>query len=170
MRALSPCSITSGICAWCVNDYGRWVVTSPAVSGGKVYFSTSDSRLYQVVDALTGKAVLQQEDKAFIFSSPVIAGDVVLFGITNGSLQARDRVSGKVQWEFQTEASQRNLGWVLTADRHFNNSLLLRSQWQEPTIVATTRMQSVGTIFSMLLVGDGVVYVGSSDGNLYAIE
>lgn len=170
MRALSWRPITSRIYAWCVNNNGSWVVSSPAVNDGKVYFATSDSRLYQIVDALTGKPVLQQEEKAYIFSSPVIAGDVVLLGVTNGSLLARDRVSGKVLWEFQTEASQRNLGWVLTADRHFNNSLLLRSQWQEPTIVATTRMQSVGTIFSTPLVGDGVVYVGSTDGNLYAIE
>lgn len=94
----------------------------------------------------------------------------VLFGITNGSLQARDRASGTLLWEFQTEASKQNLGWVLTADRHFNNSMLYRIQWQEPSVVATTRMQGVGSIFSTPLVGDGVVYVGSSDGNLYAIE
>ena len=160
----------SGNEKWRVNNNGSWVVSSPAVADGKVYFATSDSRLYQVVDALTGKPVLKQEDKAYFFSSPVIAGDVVLLGGTNGSLQARDRTGGQVLWEFQTEASKQNLGWVLTADRHFNYPLLLRSQWQEPLIVATTRMQSVGTFFSTPLVGDGVVYAGSTDGNLYAIE
>jgi outer membrane protein assembly factor BamB len=155
---------------WRVNNNGSWVVVSPAVTGGKVYFATSDSRLYQVVDAMTGKPVVQGEDKAFIFSSPVVAGDLVLFGITNGSLQARDIGSGKVVWEFQTEASKENLGWVLTADRHFNNSLLFRSGWHESSTMATNRMQTVGSIFSTPLVGDNVVYVGSTDGNLYAIE
>ena len=155
---------------WRVNNAGSWVVASPAVASGKVYFATSDSRLYRVVDALTGKPVLQAEDKAFIFSSPVVAGDLVLFGITNGSLQARDTASGKVVWEFQTQASKENLGWVLTADRHFNDSLLSRSRWHEMSTITTNRMQSVGSFFSTPLVGDNVVYVGSTDGSLYAIE
>ncbi|HEY8009492.1 MAG TPA: PQQ-binding-like beta-propeller repeat protein [Rudaea sp.] len=155
---------------WHVNNNGSWVISSPAVVNGNVYFATSDSSLYQVVDALTGKPVLQQVDKSFIFSSPVVAGDIVLLGITNGSLQARDRTSGNVLWEFQTEGSKQNPGWVLTADRHLNNSLLFRTRSYEATVVAATRLQGVGAIFSTPLVGDGVVYVGSTDGNLYAIE
>jgi len=87
-----------------------------------------------VVDALTGKAVLQQEGKAYMFSSPAIAGEVVFIGVTNGTLDARDLASGKLLWDFQTEASKQNAGWVLTTDRKFNNSLLFRSgaQWQGP--------------------------------------
>jgi len=92
-----------------------------------------------VVDALTGKAVLQQEGKAYMFSSPAIAGDIVFIGVTNGTLEARDLASGKLLWDFQTEASKQNAGWVLTTDRKFNNSLLFHSgaQWQGPTIDAT---------------------------------
>jgi hypothetical protein len=55
-----------------------------------VVFATSDSSLYHVADAATGKSVLKQQDKAFIFSPPVIAGDVVLMGVLNGTSQARD--------------------------------------------------------------------------------
>lgn len=36
--------------------------------------------------------------------------------------------------------------------------------------MATTRIQVIGSIFSTSLVGDGVVYIGSTDGNLYAIS
>ena len=157
---------------WHFNNNGSWVITAPAVTQGKVFFATSDSALYHVLDAATGKAVLQQEDKAYMFSSPAIAGDVVLIGVTNGTLEARDISSGKLLWDFQTEASKQNAGWVLTADRKFNNSLLFRSggQWQGPTIDATNRMLRVGSIFSSPLVAGGAVYFGSTDGNLYAIE
>jgi outer membrane protein assembly factor BamB len=55
---------------WHFNNNGSWVIVTPAVTQGKVFFATSDSALYHVVDALTGKAVLQQEGKAFMFSSP----------------------------------------------------------------------------------------------------
>jgi len=157
---------------WRFNNNASWVITSPAVTQGKVFFATSDSALYHVLDAATGKSVLQQEDKAYMFSSPAIAGDVVYIGVTNGTLEARDVASGTLLWDFQTEASKQNAGWVLTADRKFNNSLLFRSggQWQGPTIDATNRMLRVGSIFSSPLVAGGVVYFGGNDGNLYAIE
>jgi len=155
---------------WHFNNESSWVITSPAVAQGKVYFATSDSALYHVVDALTGKPVLRQEGKAFVFSSPAIVGDLVLIGVTNGTLEARDIASGVVLWDFQTDASKQNPGWVLTADRRFNKSMLFRSGWQEPSAEATSRMLSVGSIFSSPLVVGGVVYFGSTDGSLYAVE
>ena len=155
---------------WKVFHNGSWVITSPAVTGGKVYYATSDSALYNVVDATTGKSEVQEQGNAWMFSSPAVAGDVVLIGVSNGSLEARDRVSGKVLWEFQTDAAKQNPGWVLTAQRKFNNSLLFRVQWQDANTVAVERMFAVGSIFSSPLVANGAVYFGSTDGNLYAVE
>ena len=134
---------------------GSWVITSPAVADGKVYYATSDSALYNVVDATTGKPVVQEQGNAYMFSSPAIAGDVVVIGVSNGSLEARDRANGKLLWEFQTEAAKQNLGWVLTAQRKFNNSLLFRVQWQDATTVAVERVFAVGSIFSSPLVANG---------------
>jgi outer membrane protein assembly factor BamB len=105
-----------------------------------------------------------------VFASPTVAGDVVLLGVLNGVLQARDKASGAVLWEFQTEASRANRGWVLTAERRFNGPLLCASNWHEATDIAVDRQSSVGSFFSSPLVVDGVVYIGSSDGKLYAIE
>lgn len=117
-----------------------------------------------------GKSVLRHQDKAYIFSSPSVVGDVVLIGVLNGSLQARDLKSGEVLWEFQTEASKQNKHWALTADRKFNDPMLYHSSWREAPMVATDRQFSVGAIFSSPLVLNGVVYFGSTDGNLYALE
>lgn len=155
---------------WRFNNAMSWVISSPAVAQGKVFFATSDSALYHVVDAATGKGVVKQEDKAYMFSSPTIAGDVVLIGVLNGSLAARDRNSGELLWEFHTEASKQNKGWVLTADRKFNGPMLYYSSWREAPVVSTDRQFSVGAIFSTPLAANGVVYFGSTDGNLYAIE
>ena len=44
---------------WHFDNALSWVITSPAVSDGKVFFATSDSSLYHVVDAATGKSILQ---------------------------------------------------------------------------------------------------------------
>ncbi|MEY2488600.1 MAG: eukaryotic-like serine/threonine-protein kinase [Verrucomicrobiota bacterium] len=155
---------------WRFNNEMSWVISSPAVAQGKVYFATSDSSLFHVIDAATGKSVLKQPDKAYMFSSPSIAGDVVLIGVLNGTLQARDLKSGDVLWDFQTEASKQNEGWVLTADRKFNEPLLFHSTWREAPVVAAERQFNIGAIFSSPLVANGVVYFGSTGGTLYAIE
>ena len=46
--------------------------------------------------------------------------DTVFIGVLNGTFMARDAETGKVLWEFQTDASKENKGWVLTANRRFN--------------------------------------------------
>jgi outer membrane protein assembly factor BamB len=155
---------------WHFDNALSWVISSPAVSDGRVFFATSDSSLYHVVDALTGKPILRQQDKAYIFSSPAIAGDVVFIGVLNGTLHARDLKTGEVLWDFQTETSKQNKGWIMTADRRFNDPLLYHSIWREAPIVATDRQFGIGAIFSSPLVADGVVYFGSTDGYLYALE
>jgi eukaryotic-like serine/threonine-protein kinase len=155
---------------WRFNNELSWVITSPAVVHGKVFFATSDSSLYHVVDAATGKSVLRQQSKAYMFSSPAVAGDVVLIGVLNGTLEARDIKTGELLWDYQTETSKQNNGWVLTADRKFNNQMLYYSNWREAPLVATDRQFGIGAIFSSPLVANGVVYFGSTDGYLYALE
>ena len=155
---------------WRYNNNGSWVIGSPAVIQGKVIFGTSDSSLYLVVDAVTGKEIVRQQGKAYVFGSPSVAGKTVFVGVLNGTLEARDLDTGNLLWEYYTEASKRNDGWVLTADRQFNGPLLFWSSWREVPIVATDRQFGVGSIFSSPLIVDGVVYFGSTDGNLYALE
>jgi outer membrane protein assembly factor BamB len=155
---------------WRFNAAGSWIITSPAVARGRVVAGTSDSSLFLVLDAKDGKPIVRQEGKAYVFASPAIAGDIAYVGVLNGALEARDLATGNVLWEFRTDASTRNDGWVLTADRRFNMALLYTSSWREAPIVATVRQFGVGSIFSSPLVVGGVVYFGSADGALYALE
>src|SRR5436190_23171572 len=92
---------TEGKEKWKFDNALSCVITSPAVVDGKVYFATSDSSLYHVMDAATGKPILKQEDKAYMFSSPAVTNDVVFIGVLNGTLEARDRNSGELLWEFR---------------------------------------------------------------------
>jgi outer membrane protein assembly factor BamB len=161
---------TTGREKWRFNNAGSWVVGSPAVSGGKVIFGTSDSSLYHVLDADTGKSIVEQQAKAFHFSSPSVAGNVVYVGILNGTLEARDLDSGTLLWAYETETSKRNSGWVLTAERKFNSPLLFPSTWREAPMIGAERQFGIGSIFSSPLVVDGVVFFGSADGAMYAVE
>ena len=156
---------------WNVDTAGSWVVGSPAVAGGRVYFATSDTAQYRVVDAATGKPALPVgSTQAYVFGSPTVAGDTVLVGVLNGTLQARDRVDGRVLWQFRTEAARANRDWALGADGRFNSALLFVSPWGDAIADGARRQQGVGSFYSTPLVAQGTVYIGSADANVYAIE
>jgi outer membrane protein assembly factor BamB len=105
-----------------------------------------------------------------MFSSPTVVGDVVLIGVMNGTLEARDIKTGELLWDYQTEKSKKNAAWVLTSDRKLNEPMIFVSNWREGPIAGSDREFRIGSIFSSPLVADGVVYFGSTDGFLYAVE
>jgi outer membrane protein assembly factor BamB len=160
----------SGKEKWRFYNEMSWVITSPMVAKGKVLFATSDSSLFHMLDAATGKDAVKQQLKAYVFSSPSVAGDVVYLGILNGTLEARDLNTGELLWDFQTEAARENRNWVLTADRKFNGPMVFPTNWREPATYALDFQSTVGSFFSSPLIANGVVYVGSTDGNLYALQ
>src|ERR1700730_4441003 len=155
---------------WRFNNEMSWVITTPAVAKGKVLFATSHSSLFHMLDAATGKSAVRQQLKAYVFSSPSVAGDVAYLGVLNGSLEARDLNTGELLWEFQTEASRENKNWVLTADRKFNGPMIFTTSWREAAASGLDLQSTVGSFFSSPLIANGVVFVGSTDGNLYALQ
>jgi outer membrane protein assembly factor BamB len=155
---------------WKFGNGGSWVNSTPAVVNGKVVFATADSSLMHIVDAAAGKSLVRQSTKAYVFSSPSVADGVIYLGILNGTLEARDLNTGEVLWSFETEASLQNRNWTLTADRKFNSAMMFTSSWREAPIIALEMQNSVGPFYSSPLIANGVVYVGSGDGYLYAIE
>ena len=155
---------------WKFNNQGSWVIASPAVVGNKVLFATSDSSLFYALDAATGKQLYKQDTRAYVFSSPSIAGNTVYFGVLNGIFEARDLESGEKLWEYQVETSRRNGDWVLTADKRLNGAFTFTSGWRETALLGAERQFRIGGIFSSPLIDNGVVYFGSADGYLYAVE
>ena len=163
--------LRTGAQKWNVDTEGSWVNSSPAVAQGRVYFATSDTARYHVVDAATGRpAQPVGSTQAYVFGSPTVAGDTVLLGVLNGTLQARDRTDGRVLWEFRTEAAKANRDWVLAADGRFNAGLLFPSSWGEVSQAGARRQEGVGSFYATPLVADGTVFIGSADANVYAIE
>jgi outer membrane protein assembly factor BamB len=155
---------------WRFSTGASWVISSPAVLGGRVYFATSDSSLVHSVEAATGKPVWQQQASAYMFASPSLAGGVLLQGELNGSLQAREAATGALLWEFQTEAARINTGWGLTSERRFNAPMLYPSGWHDAMAVGAARQSALGSFFSTPLVVGRTIYVGSADGRVYALE
>jgi len=155
---------------WSFNNKGSWVIVSPVVQAGKLYFATSDTALLHVVDAKTGTPIDSLKFYWPIFSSPSIAGNTLYLAGQDGKLAAVDLTSFKPAWTFQSEGSRQNLAALSKPDGKPNYEAVFQSNFYDDMIVGVTKTHTVGTFLSSPVISGSVVYVGSADGNLYAIE
>jgi outer membrane protein assembly factor BamB len=162
---------TTGEKKWAFNNKGSWVIGSPAVSKGKVYFATSDSGMFHSLDARTGAEVFNLKFTWPMFSSPAIAGNTLYLGSNEGKLTAVDLTAQKPTWVFQTDDSRLN-GPALTnpADGKTNYEAAFRDFYYDDVVVGVDKLLTVGAFLSSPVVVDKTIYIGSTDGYLYALE
>jgi outer membrane protein assembly factor BamB len=155
---------------WSFSTGSSWVISSPAVSQGRVYFATSDTALFYALDAGTGKQIFSLKFHFPFFSSPAIAGNTLYIGSHDGKLTAINLMTQTRAWDFQTDGSRRRLAALSKPDGNPNYAAAFTSDFYDDLIAGIARMQSVGTILSSPVVAGRVVYFGSNDGNLYALR
>ena len=159
----------SGEKKWAFSANGSWVVGSPAVREGKVYFPTSDSSLLYEVDGRTGKVLRSLSfNHWYLYSSPALAADVLYIGSTQGKVAAVGLGDMKVLWSSETEASKQHSAYV-KSDGTPNGEALFHSDFYDDMVSGVERVMSMGAILSSPIVAGDVVYVGSADGNVYAL-
>ena len=95
----------TGALRWKTDYDLPWVITSPAVSDGHVYIGSSDGYFVQSLDAGDGKEIWKNVVGSRVWSSPAIAGDMILAGDEDGRLDAFDRATGTRLWSFTTGAA-----------------------------------------------------------------
>jgi eukaryotic-like serine/threonine-protein kinase len=160
----------SGEKKWAFSANGSWVVGSPAVREGKVYFPTSDSSQLYEVDGRTGKVLRSLSfNHWFLYSSPALAGDVLYIGSTQGQVAAVGLGDMKVVWSYQTDASKQHSAEYVKPDGTPNGEALFHSDFYDDMVSGVERVMSMGSILSSPVVAGDVVYVGSADGNVYAL-
>jgi eukaryotic-like serine/threonine-protein kinase len=161
----------TGQMKWSYSTKGSWVIASPAVRDGKVYFTTSDTGLLYEADARTGAILFSVNFKGWpLFASPAIAGDTVYVGSTAGTLNAVDLKSQAVGWTFATETSKKNGPALTTAEGKPDYAAVFASDFYDDIMAGYVKLLSMGPILSSPVVVDNVIYVGSVDGNVYALE
>ena len=155
---------------WGYSTEGSWVVSSPAVRDGKVYFVTSDSSLLYALDAKSGKVLHSVGfNKWYLYSSPAIVGNLLYFGSTQGKLIAVDLGEFKIAWSFEAEAAKQRGAAYTKADGTPNDDAIYQSDFYDDMVSGVARIMSIGAIISSPVVAGNVVYIGSADGNLYAL-
>lgn len=160
----------TGALAWKHDNRKGWVIASPALVDGKVCFPTSDGTRFKVLDAATGALRFDVENRAVSFSSPAVAAGVAYYGTHDGWLQAVDLASGAVAGRFQTEGSRRHGATYTDAQGRLNYGAIYPDRTLDGVLAGLDRMFSLGAILSSPVVEDGILYVGSGDGKVYALR
>jgi outer membrane protein assembly factor BamB len=160
----------TGELKWKHNNRGGWTIASPAVRDGIVYFPTSDGTRFKALDAATGTVKFDLQNKAVSFSSPALVGDVAFYGTSDGYLQAVDVATGTVRTTFRTDGSKANGDRYTDENGRLRTNLMYPDRTLDGMVIGLRTMFTLGSILSSPAVVDGVLYVGSTDGNVYALR
>jgi len=100
-----------------------------------------------------------------------LAGNTAYFGSHNGRLYAIDAATGALRSEFQTEASKQDRLKALTPEGKLNLGAFapLFGDFEDMYLQLYV-FASIGAIVSSPAVDNSVVYVGSMDGKVYALD
>jgi outer membrane protein assembly factor BamB len=164
--------INTGKLKWKYFNDNSWVLTTAATVNGSVYFATSDPYQMVSMDAVSGKLNWKFQANGYLYSSPSIAGSNLFFGDFTGKLFALDIKTGKQTGEFATNGRIRNAATVLNAN-HIDFAYM--SQGLNYALYSTTtagmqKLYTLGSIVSSSAIYNGIIYFGSAEGNLYAIN
>lgn len=160
-------------------------VSSPAVFGGVVYVGSYDYNVY-ALNASNGRKLWNFTTGGAVSSSPVVGGGAVYVGSFDHNVYSLDALTGNKRWSYRTgdgvySSPSFYAGGLYIGSRDsklyvfdaFSGTLL----WSTPTtgMIDNSSPVGVNTVVDVDpvtggLYYSGVVYVGSSDGRIYAFD
>jgi outer membrane protein assembly factor BamB len=156
-----------GKLVWKVKEEGSWVIAPYAVYKDNLYFGTSDSHSFICMDSKTGSIRWRTKMKMRIFAKALVVGNQLIAGCFDGRVYAFNADTGAIEWSFETDGSKAHYYDVYGADGQFKPGFTL---YGENTHAAEATLLSLGSVLSSPIVDRDVLYVGSADGNLYALK
>ncbi|HEV3154894.1 MAG TPA: PQQ-binding-like beta-propeller repeat protein [Candidatus Baltobacteraceae bacterium] len=86
----------SGKTRWTIDENGSWVISTAAVRRGIVYYGTSDNDTVRAVRERDGRPIWKFAAGGRVWSSPVLVGKAIFFGIGNGEVEWLDAATAKL--------------------------------------------------------------------------
>lgn len=128
---------------------GGPVVSSPVISEGVLYAGSNDKRLY-AIDAASGRVLWEFETAGAVNSTPLVARGRVMFLSMDGYFYALDKKDGELQWKFRTQGEEK-----FKVKDYYNGSF---------------KPDFWDFYLSSPVIRDELVYFGSSDAKVYALD
>ena len=132
---------------WLIDNHGSWVIGSPAVKDGVIYFTTSDSGMF------TRRTRRLAQSSSRCRSSGRCSRrrrlpDRCYIGSHEGKPLAIDRVARKSAWVFQTDALRRNGPALTTPDGKPDYAPEMPTPFYDDMVAGVQKMFTVGAMLS----------------------
>jgi outer membrane protein assembly factor BamB len=102
-----------------------------------------------------------------VYGSAAERNGVVYFGCFDGKVYGVDHLTGEIRWEFQTDASRSGYDEIFDAEGGFKKGFEL---YGPETLESEKKIHALGSVLSSVVIRNDLIYFGSSDGNLYAVQ
>jgi outer membrane protein assembly factor BamB len=155
---------------WKLDNHKGWVIASAALAGATVCFPTSDGTRFKALDGPSGKLLFDLANRAISFSSPAVTGKLAYYGSSDGWVHRVDLAAGRETAAFQTDGSRANAAKYTDAEGRLVSRALYPSGTLDGMIIGLERMFTLGSVLSSPVIADGVLFVGSTDGTVYALN
>jgi alpha-amylase len=150
------------------------VQSSPAISAGKVYFGGLDGKVY-ALDAVTGKKAWEFAAQGPVGSSPAVVDGKVYIGSNDNHLYILDEATGKLDWSYKASdeipgSPAVSGGMLMFGDLSGNFYIVDLTNPQSKFGIPLWKGQVGVGVMSSPVFDEGVLYVGTLDGNLIAAD
>lgn len=132
---------------------GGAIISTPAVSEGTAYFGSNDHNVY-AVNLADGVQRWKFKTGSRVTSSPAVYQGLVYFASYDGNIYAVDAKTGAQRWKFSSEGERRFIG------KHLHGSDPAAEAMPDP----------FDFYLSSPSIAQDTVYLGSGDGNVYALD
>ncbi|MCO4292172.1 PQQ-binding-like beta-propeller repeat protein [Solitalea sp. MAHUQ-68] len=165
--ALNP---ETGTGMWNMKERGSWVIATPAQSDKLTFFGTSDTHSFYCLDAYSSDIKWKLPLNERVYGQAAFYENLVLFGCFNGKLYAVEKQTGKLFWEFQTQASKQNWSTIYDDKGHFLPTFHYYGNDMSVTVKGEKQVMDLGSILGSPIIERNIVYFGSADGYFYAVR
>lgn len=156
-----------GRAVWNRREQGSWIISSPAAWEDKIFYGSSDTHKFYCSHWLSGKTIWEVDIQSRVYATPVVNDGVVYFGTFDGRIYGLDIHTSEQKFLFQTPSSTAHRDFMYEDSGKIKEGFKLYG----PDYLEVERnIHEMGSVLSSPVIHQGLLYFGSSDGNIYAVE
>lgn len=157
----------SGKCHWNYREPQGWIIATPLLHEGHLFFGLSDGHKMICMNAQNGTIKWEKEINMRVFGSAIIVNGALVFGSHNGLLYALDPKTGDELSTFPTKGHLTNYHKVFNENNHFRADFEL---YGADLKTSEAKLLNMGSILSTPLYDSEIIYFGAADGYVYALK
>jgi len=157
----------TGRTLWNYREPHGWIIATPALQDGHLYFGLSDGHQFCCLNVQSGAMKWTIPLNMRVFGEAIPVGDKLLFGSHNGMLYLVNAADGKIKDHFKTDGCVKNSMEVFDESGVFKSGFEL---YGADMLGSEEKILNLGAILSTPHVEGDLVYFGSADGTVYAVS